>query len=208
LTLRLNSVVNLSGKHGKFLAIDEFNEWIVRAVKDMYNVSGSMQSTKFTCEVISPNVIPLHHAAQNVLRSSGAPTYGYKHSRVDDKRDVKAILQHLLKEKVFCYTPGREVEVSENIRAIPSKDLYSSGIAALNDGVVLARYVKKKLAQSAGEAGGVEDAIEDNEPVDADDDGEDHEQGGLFGSQEPEWSFGDSEDGADSSVTYWQWDRD
>jgi hypothetical protein len=206
LTLRLNSVVNLSGKHGKFLAIDEFNEWIVRAVKDMYNVSGSMQSINFTCEVISPNVIPLHHAAQNVLRSSGAPTYGYKHSRVDDKKDVKAILEHLLKEKVFCYTPGREVDVSENIRAIPSKDLYSTGFAALEAGHVLTSYVKKKLARSAGEAEGMED-VDDSDPVDVDDGGGDQEEGGIFGSQEPEWAFGE-DDGVDSSITYWQWDRD
>jgi hypothetical protein len=72
----LNRVVNLTGKDGKFLAIDEFDEWIVRAVEDVYNASGTIQSSNFTLNVVSPNV------SRKVLESSGAPTYGYKHARV------------------------------------------------------------------------------------------------------------------------------
>jgi hypothetical protein len=72
----LNCVVNLKGKNGKFLAVDEFNEWIVRAVKNVYNQSGTIQSTKFTCDIVSPNVIPLYHAVNSILHGSGAPSYG------------------------------------------------------------------------------------------------------------------------------------
>ena len=37
----LNTSVNMSGKPDKFLAIDEFNEWIVRALKRVYKfISG------------------------------------------------------------------------------------------------------------------------------------------------------------------------
>jgi hypothetical protein len=182
----LNCVVNLSGKKGKFLAIDEFNEWIVRAVKDLYNPSGTFQSTKFSCEVISPNVIPLHHASRNVLDSSGAPTYGSKHARVDDKRDVKAIVSQLLDENVFKYSPGRETMTNENLRAIPSTDLYSAGAEALYNGDVLERYVERKLALRAGDLGVFD---EDRE---ADDVGLD-EHGGLFASREPIWSSEEQE---------------
>jgi hypothetical protein len=180
----LNSVVNLSGGKRKYLAIDEFNEWIVRSVKDLYNASGTIQSTKFTCEVISPNVIPLHHARHNVLRTSGAPTYGYKHTKPDDKRDIKAIVAQLLEEKVFRYTPGRDQSTDENLRATPSRDLYCGGVDAIHKGDVLEKYVKRKLAHIAGEVA---------------DDGEETgdsnvSQDSLFGEREVMWTMEDDWD--------------
>jgi hypothetical protein len=168
----------------KFLAIDEFNEWIVRAVKDVYNTSGTIQSSNFTLNVVSPNVIPLHHASRKVLESSGAPTYGYKHARVDDTRDIKAIVSQVLDEKVFCYTPGRETTIDEDLRSIPSTDLYSAGVDAIRGGVVLERYVLKKLALIAGELGGFDDEGGANDLDTASE-----EQDGLFSSREPRWSF-------------------
>jgi hypothetical protein len=182
----LNCVVNLSGKDGKFLAIDEFNEWIVRAVKDVYNASGTLQSTNLTVNIVSPNVIPLHHASRNVLESSGAPTYGYKHARVDDTRDIKAIVSQLMDEKVFCYTPGRETTINEALRAIPSTDLYCTGVDAIRGGGVLEQYVKKKLALIAGELGGFDD---EGGATSNDVDPANEEQEGLFSSGEPRWSF-------------------
>jgi hypothetical protein len=107
--------------------IDEFNEWVVRAVKDIYNPTGSMQSTKFTCETISPNVISLRKAAKGVLRSSGAPAWGYNHARVDDKRDIELIVEQLLKDDIFTFTPGRPSPITYKA----SRDLYMDGINAM-----------------------------------------------------------------------------
>jgi hypothetical protein len=199
-------VVNLKGKRGKHLAIDEFNEWIVRAVKSVYNQSGTIRSTNFTCEIVSPNVIPLHHAVNNVLQSSGAPTYGYKHARVDDQRDVKAIVSHLLEQKVFTYTPGRDVTTDKNLRAIPATDLYCKGVDALTEGDVLERYVRMKLAHKAGEAGGLE-REHDSEGPGPDPEDEDGESGGIFGDREPTWTFGEEGDeGAEGGGEFSVWD--
>jgi hypothetical protein len=144
-----NAVLNLSGQQGKGIAIDEFNEWVVRAVKDIYNPSVSMQSTKFTCETISPNVIALREAAKGVLRSSGAPTWGYNHARVDDKRDIELIVELLLKDDIFTFTPGRPSPITYKA----SRDLYMDEINAMtgSEGVVK-KYVAKKVAhwQQAG----------------------------------------------------------
>jgi hypothetical protein len=158
-------------------------------VKDVYNKSGTIQSTKFTCDVVSPNVIPLYHAVNTILRSSGAPTYGYKHARVDDLRDVKAIVAVLLEQKVFSYTPGRDISVEAHLRAIPAVDLYCAGADALAQGNVLDRYVTMKLAHSAGEAGGLEQEHTSSG------EGMDEESDGIFGTRELIWSFGD--EGAD-----------
>jgi hypothetical protein len=199
-------VVNLKGKPRKHLAIDEFNEWIVRAVKSVYNQSGTIRSTNFTCEIVSPNVIPLHHAVNNVLQSSGAPTYGYKHAQVDDQRDVRAIVSHLLEQKVFTYTPGRDVTTDKNLRAIPATDLYCKGVDALAEGDVLERYIRMKLAHKAGEAGGLE-REQDSEVPGPDSEEEDGESGGIFGNREPTWSFGEEGDeGAEGGGEFSVWD--
>jgi hypothetical protein len=128
------------------------------------------------------------------LHSSAAPTYGYKHARVDDQRDVKAIVSHLLEQKVFSFTPGRDISTDKNLRAIPATDLYSAGVDAIHDGDILDRYVQSKLAHRAGAVGGLEP-----------EEGEFAEQGaeGLFGSQEPTWSF--DQDGAAKDFTLWDW---
>jgi hypothetical protein len=195
----LNSVVNLKGINRKFLAIDEFNEWIVRAVKNVYNQSGTIQSTKFTCDIVSPNVIPLYHAVNAIMQSSGAPTYGYKHARVDDQQDVKTIVSHLLEQKVFTYTPGRDVATDKHLQAIPATDLYSSGADALSNADVLDRYKAMKMAHRAGELRGLEP--EDASLVDVE-----GELDGLLGTREPSWTLGeDGVDGEDSGdLSVWQ----
>jgi hypothetical protein len=197
-------VVNLKGKHRKHLAIDEFNEWIVRAVKSVYNPTGTIRSTNFTCEIVSPNVIPLHHAVNNILQSSGAPTYGYKHARVDDQRDVRAIVSHLLEQKVFTYTPGRDVTTDTNLRAIPATDLYCKGADAIAEGDVLQRYIRMKLAHEAGEVGSLEQEQEVPAPDSVDEDGE---SGGLFGNREPTWTLGEEGyEGAEGGDEFSVWD--
>jgi hypothetical protein len=169
----MNSFVNLSGKSNKHLAVDEFNEWVVRAIKDVYNPAGTMQSTRFTCQVISPNVISLRELGRNVLRSSGAPTGGYRHSAVDDKRDVRAIVTQLLKDKVFRFTPGRCTTAGSTHKIKPSRDLYMAGFEAISRGAVLGKYIAKKLAQAGG--GGDVDGILDGESDDESDEGENEE---------------------------------
>jgi hypothetical protein len=183
-----NAVINLSGQQGKGIAIDEFNEWVVRAVKDIYNPTGSMQSTKFTCETISPNVISLREAAKGVLRSSGAPTWGYNHARVDDKRDIELIVEQLLKDDIFTFTPGRPSPITYKA----SRDRYMDAISPMtgSEGVVK-KYVAKKVAQQAGIF------IEEDLTFDLEMDHERNDEEaaeGLFGDNIPEWNFDDDEE--------------
>ena len=152
-----NCFVNLAGKPNKFIAIDEFNEWVVRAIKRVYNPMGSIRSTKFTCERISPNVVSMRTSYRGVLKSSGAPDYGYKHSHVQDRHDVTAIFNLLVKEKVFTKTPGRISVVApvddetdddlsdaetDTLALVPSTDTFMKGITALFSGEPVAKYVE------------------------------------------------------------------
>jgi hypothetical protein len=162
-SLRLNALVNLNGRPNKWIAIDEFNEWVIRAIKSVYNPCGSFQSTNFTCDIISRNIISFRQVILNIHKSSGAPTWGTKKSRVNDSYDVKAILATLVNEKVFRFAPGR-VEAGPAgapIRIKESLDLYRDGADAICAGEVLRKYVARKKA--AVEGGLVDEEDDDEE---------------------------------------------
>ena len=142
----LNCFVNLDGKPDKFIAIDEFNEWIVRGVKRTYNQLGSFRSTEFTCNVISPNLMPLRDSYQGVLRSSGAHDWGYRHADVNARSDVLQVAKALVESRVFFHTAGRtRVTASSNAEMlIPSADTFMGGMEAFASSDSISRYVAKK----------------------------------------------------------------
>jgi len=136
-----NCLLNLSGQRNKFITIDEFNEYEVMCLKSTYNPTGTFQSTKFTCNVVSPNIMSLRNSTHGILQESGAPSGGYAHTHPDDLRDVFAILGQLLKEKVFQYTPSQRTSIETK----PSRDLYSDGVMALCTTDILAKFITKKI---------------------------------------------------------------
>ena len=170
---RSNCLLNISGQPRKFITVDEFNEYEVLSVKATYNPTGTFQSTKFTCDVVSPNIMSLRTSAHGVLHSSGAPSGGYKHTHPNERRDVFAILGQLLDGKVFRYNPGRRSVVDTKT----SRDLYMDGVTAVCTTDILARYVSKK-AQNREEPG-------DNTRSDT----EDTENTGIFAENIELWDL-------------------
>jgi len=108
--------------------------------KATYNPTGTFQSTQFTCDVVSPNIISLRDSTHQILEMSEAPSGGYAHTHPNDNKDVFAILGQLLKEKVFHHNPGRRNTNDTK----PSRDLYRDGVTALCTTDILAKYVAKK----------------------------------------------------------------
>ena len=149
----LNCFVNLGGEANKFLAIDEFNEWIVRGVKRTYNQLGSLRSTNFTCDVISPNLMPLRDSYQAVLKSSGAHDWGYRHSKVDAKIDIRTIADDMMvKERIFVRTPGRiKTDASSAARQlVPRKDTFMEGMKVLVAGDSIVKFTTRKYDDLGG----------------------------------------------------------
>lgn len=103
----LNSLLNLSGRSGKFLGVDEVNEYIVKELKFTYNPRNTWQTKKFHMETLSRLIMIFTDLKRAVLSTSGAPNGGGRHSAVHDKRDVGMILHLLVKEKVMCQIAGR-----------------------------------------------------------------------------------------------------
>ena len=118
-------------------------------LKATYNPTGTFQSTQFTCDVVSPNIISLRDSTHQILETSEASSGGYTHTHPNDQKDVFAILGQLLKEKVFHYDPNRKRANDTK----PSRDLYQDGVTALCTTGILAKYIMKKV-QRHGIVGG------------------------------------------------------
>jgi hypothetical protein len=153
-------------------------------LKATYNPTGTFQSTNFTCDVVSPNIISLRTSTHGILQASEAPSGGYTHKHPDEHRDIFAILGQLLKEKVFQYNPGRRR--ANNTKQ--SRDLYMNGVTALCTTDILAKYVTKKIQRYG--------IPEDEAPKDTQEEEEDPSSGDYLENLWS-WDFGTGDDGGE-----------
>lgn len=102
-----NALINLTGGAGHFMSLDEACEITVDSIKHDFNPRGSWQSREFHMETVSPNVNLCRDIRRQMMKSSGASTYGSKHAAVDISKDTELVIRVLLDNKVMCYTPGR-----------------------------------------------------------------------------------------------------
>jgi hypothetical protein len=134
-----NCVMNLSGRPDKFIMKDENNEFINNFLMVHRNPRETWQSKAFQGTVVARNVVPMSRIAKTVPKSAGAPTYGDKHSKVNDKADIEKIASLLLQSSVLTRRQGRhstgpsgsQVPVQESIAAL------DAGSDIVRDGKVL-----------------------------------------------------------------------
>lgn len=100
---RNNCLLNLTGRPNKFLAVDEVCEYLVRQLKSSYNPRNTWQSKEFHMQTLSRLTMFLRDVRTVVASSSGAPSYGTKHSRVASEKDILTIVQHV-NEHQLCPT--------------------------------------------------------------------------------------------------------
>lgn len=123
--VKANWVINPWGRSGKFLALDEFMEEIVRNLKDLYN-PGAKVLDNFTREVTARNVVYLMRIKEEVRLAMGERRRGGHHVKQNRSGDVIALADHLLVEDVVHFIPGRGgKEVS---------DLEIEGFERMNEG--------------------------------------------------------------------------
>jgi hypothetical protein len=96
----MNCVVNISGREDKFLAIDEFNEWLIKGIKFIWNPSANFRSEHHTREVVSPNIMSLRKSIAAVMKTITASTGGMRRTRADDRADIRKLLRSFLEEEM------------------------------------------------------------------------------------------------------------
>lgn len=102
-----NCLINLTGHAGHFMSLDEACEITVDAIKRDFNPRGSWQSREFHMETVSPNITLMREIRRQVMGSSGASTYGTKHSRVNTEKDMELVVRVLLENRVMSKLNGR-----------------------------------------------------------------------------------------------------
>ena len=80
-----------------------------------------------------------------VTTSSGAPSFGTRHSQVDSSRDIALMTKHLMDEELLYFQKGRSrISRLHNARRIlESLDAWSLGNMSYGTGAPLARAISK-----------------------------------------------------------------
>lgn len=147
-----NILLNLSGGEGKFMGIDEVNEYVVRELKDGLNPRGTIQSRVYLQETVSRNVMSYRAVKRTMTRTIGIPYGGSNHSKVDDRRDILTIIDLLLQEGVGQYKKGRRTtgNAANPLEIKESIDAFAVGMEELGSGVPLATAIFKRTKGRRG----------------------------------------------------------
>lgn len=162
-----NCVVNITGRPGCWMSLDEVCEITVDQLKNDYNPRGSWQSRHYHLNVVSPNIHLLRVIKERVMRSACASTGGLKKGIVSISKDVSVLCKILIEDGVFIQTPGRvgmeRVEgVMEYRKYKEASDALEIGIMRLRDKDLPFLLEKIRMKQSlfienGEESEGVED---------------------------------------------------
>lgn len=149
-----NSVLLLTYA-GHFMSLDEACEIMVDAIKHDFNLRGSWQSREFHMETVSPNINLMREIRRQVIGSSGASTYGTKHSKVNACKDMDLVVRVLLENRVMNKVNGQVSALvgGESRRFHEACDAIGVGREALKNREIPAALVNIESALADGNEG-------------------------------------------------------
>lgn len=185
----LNCLLNLSGQPGKFLGVDEVCEYLVRELKSTYNPRNTWQSKKFHMDTLSRLIMVFRDIKRCVHTTSGAPSYGKRHSAVDSHFDTVKIYDRLFTQEVMWFHKGRHMcgGADHQVRITESIDAWTVGRGRHGQQAPVGKVLRKRLKLPAQGKSSRENQIAED----------------LMGSYE------DHDDGSDSDGGFrWNGDAD
>jgi hypothetical protein len=134
-------LVNPSGKPGGWMPDDMFGEYVVRENKNRIRPSTNALSGDFNREINARQIMIMLASRKTMYKTTGATDYYDKSSQQDSDKHVRLFCKTLVDEQVFTYTAGRyKRREHDAAEYLPTKDLYTDGVAALLSGQPLAKY--------------------------------------------------------------------
>jgi hypothetical protein len=167
----MNCIINISSREGKFLAINEFNVWLIRGIKFIWNPSANFRSEHHTWEVISPNIISLWQFIAAVMRTTTASTGGTWRTCADDHGDIGKLLHLFLEDELYKYQPGRVGVAAAPIQVKPRIDAFMRGFEAVQRGKMIEQFIEQRAKlqdhweEGMGGLPGYEDTTPEEEDV-------------------------------------------
>lgn len=124
------------------MADDRFGERIILLNKEKVRPSANVKSDEFLREVVALNVLSLWKCREAVLRTTGATSYGNRHSLVAKLPDVSLLIKHMAGDSIFEEKLGRCGAQNGNVLSA-FVDLFTEGTTRLSTGIPISKYVHK-----------------------------------------------------------------
>jgi hypothetical protein len=129
-----NTLVNLSGKRGGFMALDAWNEHVVREVQGMIPDNLTPATSSHARQVCSLLIMKFRDIRERVAEQFEVGIFDHHSSRVCPWRDSKAIANQLLISEVPHKVLAKDA---------PGRNLYFNGLATLSAGAGI-KLLKEK----------------------------------------------------------------
>jgi hypothetical protein len=139
-----NALANLSGKREGFMALDAWNEHIVKEVKGMIPDNLTSVTSAHARNICSLLIMNFRDIRQRVSEELDANIFDHHSSRVSPWRDSAAVANRLLSDKIA----EREVaaEARSEVLVSSERNLYSNGLAALANGEGIWKLKKRWIS--------------------------------------------------------------
>jgi hypothetical protein len=111
------------------MALDEFNEYIVREVKEMIANNVTPATDDHLRNTLSLLVTMMWDARRKVADETDAHIFDYHSSRVDNWCDVKIVADAILKSGIL---PGGAPVADEETQPLAAQDLFMDGLFKLS----------------------------------------------------------------------------
>ena len=121
-------LVTTSGKENSFVALDEFNEYIVREVKEMIANNVTPATDSHLRNTLSLLITLMWDARRKVADETDANIFDFHSSKVDSWRDIQLIADNILQSGIL---PGITQDTMEGETQSPAPDLLMKGMAKL-----------------------------------------------------------------------------
>jgi len=121
-------LLTTTDKAGSFMALDEFNEYIVREVKNMIATNVTPATDNHVRNVLSPLITVFWDVRRKVAEETQANIFDFHSSKVDTWRDNTVLANYILQAS---FLPGDWVSDGGDKKS-PVKDLFNNGQTKLS----------------------------------------------------------------------------
>ena len=121
-------LITTSGKENSFVALDEFNEYIVREVKEMIANNVTPATDSHLRNTLSLLITLMWDARRKIADEMDANIFDFHSSKVDSWRDIKLIADNILQSGILS---GITQDTMEEETQSPAPDLLMNGMAKL-----------------------------------------------------------------------------
>ena len=158
-----NSLLNLSGTRGAWLADDQVCEHVVRETKNELPSSHTPANKKFMYETAARQVLIAMESRDTIYRDCGAAEH-YKHSSIArDDVDVRKLTELLMDRQVFIKQPGRTSAFGTETEGIKCVDLFGKGLEVFTSGKPLGDFLDTLKSGDEQELMDTDDSMEDED---------------------------------------------